>query len=66
MKLLNYLKTVLYTHYIDKIKILYIHYLYFIILLSISIIYNCSILNVKSPIFNEKSPIHIGFFDFKI
>ena len=35
-----------------------------ILINSILIINNCSILEVKSPIYNDKNPIHIGFFDF--
>ena len=64
MKLLKYLKIQKYIQYIDKIKILYGYYLYFIMLISSLNIYNCSILEVKSPIYNDKSPIHIGFFEF--
>ena len=51
-------------YYIYNINIIYSIYILIIFLLSISNILNCSILEVKNPIYNDKNPIHIGFFDF--
>ena len=62
MRVKNYLK--IYIYYIDKINIIYRLYKYNILLISILNIYNCTILEVKTPIYNDKNPIHIGFFDF--
>jgi hypothetical protein len=53
-----------YIQYIYTINIKSRYYIFIILQIYILTLSNCSILEVKSPIYNDKNPIHIGFFDF--